>query len=130
MKKWIYNLFIPHKRYLKVFCFKLLGIFWPPIPKICHTYPTMMKLDTVIPYLRKIQKIYKSRNTSLKFCWHQHFFTGNQQILLFQEIQIWIGFWYIISNSFNFSWVFNNCFEKHGYNFDDARKNAIWAFLK
>ena len=28
-----------------------------PLPKICHTYPTMMKLGTVIPYLKKIQKI-------------------------------------------------------------------------
>ena len=27
-----------------------------PLPKICHTYPTMMKLDTVIPYLKKVQK--------------------------------------------------------------------------
>ena len=27
-----------------------------PIPKICHTYPTMMKLGTVIPYLKKIQE--------------------------------------------------------------------------
>ena len=26
------------------------------LPKICHTYPTMMKLDTLIPYLKKIQK--------------------------------------------------------------------------
>ena len=26
------------------------------LPKIRHTYPTMMKLGTVIPYLRKIQK--------------------------------------------------------------------------
>ena len=25
--------------------------------KMCHTYPTMMKLGTVIPYLRKIKKI-------------------------------------------------------------------------
>ena len=25
-----------------------------PLPKICHTYPTMIKLDTVIPYLKKI----------------------------------------------------------------------------
>ena len=25
-------------------------------PKICHTYPTMMKLSTVTPYLNKIQK--------------------------------------------------------------------------
>ena len=25
-----------------------------PFPKICHTYPAMMKLGTVIPYPRKI----------------------------------------------------------------------------
>ena len=28
-----------------------------PLPKIFHTYPTIMKLDTVTPYLKKIQKI-------------------------------------------------------------------------
>ena len=39
------------------------GLFWSPLPKIRHTYPTMMKLGTVIPYLRKIQKMYKSRDT-------------------------------------------------------------------
>ena len=44
------------------------GLFGPLLPKICHTYRTMMKLGTVIPYLRKIQKIYKSRDTSLEFC--------------------------------------------------------------
>ena len=27
-----------------------------PLPYICHTYPTMMKLGTLIPYLKKIQK--------------------------------------------------------------------------
>ena len=37
------------------------------LPKICHIYPTMMKLGTVIPYLKKIQKIYKSRDTPLEF---------------------------------------------------------------
>ena len=42
----------------------------------------------VIPYPKEIQKIYESRDTPLAFCWHQHFFTGNQQILLYQEIQI------------------------------------------
>ena len=96
----------------------------PPVPKICHTYPTMIKLGTVIPYPRKIQKIYKSRDTPLQFCWHQHFFTGNQHILIYQEIQIQIAFWYLISNSFNFSWVFKDCFVKHGNNFDDASKNG------
>ena len=30
-------------------------------------YPTMMKLRTVILYLRKIKKIYKSRDAPLKF---------------------------------------------------------------
>ena len=33
-------------------------------------------------------KMYKSHDTPLGFCWHQHFFTGNQQILLHQEIHI------------------------------------------
>ena len=28
----------------------------PYFSKTCHTYSTMMKLGTVIPYLRKIQK--------------------------------------------------------------------------
>ena len=35
-----------------------------PLPKICHTYSTMMKLSTLMPY----QKIYKSRDTPLEFC--------------------------------------------------------------
>ena len=29
----------------------------PLLPNICHTYPTMMKRGTVIPSLKKIQKI-------------------------------------------------------------------------
>ena len=53
-----------------------------PLPKICDTYPAMMKLGTVTPYLEKIQKIYESRDT------HQHFFYGNQQTLLHQKIDI------------------------------------------
>ena len=39
-----------------------------PLPKICHTYPTVMKLGTVIPYPKKILKIYESRDTLLEFC--------------------------------------------------------------
>ena len=33
------------------------------LPKIQDAYPTMMKLGTVIPYLKKIQKMYESRDT-------------------------------------------------------------------
>ena len=40
----------------------------PLLPKICHTYHIMMKLGTVIPYPKKIQKIYESRDTLLEFC--------------------------------------------------------------
>ena len=52
-----------------------------------HPLP-IMKLGTVIPYLKKIKKIYESRDTHPEFCWHQYFFTGNQQSFLYQEIQI------------------------------------------
>ena len=70
-----------------------MGLFWVAhgwgegkkalLPKVCHTYPTMMKLDTVKPYLQKIQSIYKLRDTHLEFCWYQLVFTGNQQLLLY-----------------------------------------------
>ena len=36
-----------------------------PLPKICHTDPTMMKLGTVVPYLKKIQKTYKLQDAPL-----------------------------------------------------------------
>ena len=39
-----------------------------PIPKICHTYPAMMELGTPIAYLKKIQKLYESRDTSPEPC--------------------------------------------------------------
>ena len=51
-----------------------------------------------------MQKIYELNDTPFEFCQHHHFFIRNQQILLYQEIQIQIAFRYIISNSFNFFW--------------------------
>ena len=39
-----------------------------PLPKIYHTYPAMMKIGTVVPYPKKIQNIYESRDTPLDFC--------------------------------------------------------------
>ena len=56
----------------------------PPLLNVCHTYPTMMTLHTVIPYLNKIQKIYESNDTPIEFA----DVTGNQQVLLQQETQI------------------------------------------
>ena len=34
-----------------------------PLLKICHTYSAIMEIGTLKPYLKKIQTIYKSRNT-------------------------------------------------------------------
>ena len=61
-----------------------------PLLKICHTCLTMMKL--YITYLKKLKNIYKLRDRFLEFCWHQHFFKGNLQLLLYQKIQIKIAF--------------------------------------
>ena len=36
--------------------------------KMSHTYIAMMKLRADIPYLKKIQKIYYSRETALQLC--------------------------------------------------------------
>ena len=62
------------------------GLHSPFIKSV--TDPKIMELGTVILYLKKIKKKYKSRNTTLEFCWHQHFLIRNQQLLLYQEIQI------------------------------------------
>ena len=40
----------------------------PHFSKMCHTYPTMMKLGTVILHTKKLQKINKSRETPFEFC--------------------------------------------------------------
>ena len=38
-------------------CSRMVGGQKGSLPKICHTYPTIMKFDTVVHYLKKIQKI-------------------------------------------------------------------------
>ena len=98
-----------------------VGAKSPPLPKISQTNPTMMKLGTIIPYLKKIQNIYESRETSPRFCWHQYFSREISKFFLYQEINVYIAFWYRISNYFKFSWVFKDLFNKPGYNFDDVR---------
>ena len=102
-----------------------MGLFGIVLPKICPLYPAIMKLGTVIPYLKKIQKIYESHHAPLDFCWHQFFFTKNQQILLHQEIQIEIAYWYINFYFSNLFWIFKNFFNKHDSSFDDVSENGF-----
>ena len=39
----------------------------PPLLKMCHTHPTMMKIGKFITYLKKIQKLYESSDTPPEF---------------------------------------------------------------
>ena len=39
-----------------------------PLPKTCHTHQAIIKLGTVKTYLKKIQKVYKSRDVPLEVC--------------------------------------------------------------
>ena len=57
-------------------------------PKICYTYPTIMKFGKGILYLKNPKNIKKSRDSPREFCLYQHFFTGNQQLLLDRNADI------------------------------------------
>ena len=73
-KKWenykdltqFFNLFQdrPFQGYSRIGC----GQKCPRLPKVCHAYTTVMKLGTVTPYLKNIEKLYESNETHLDFC--------------------------------------------------------------
>ena len=89
-KKWTFPLRIFSvnvNKFTGNWCFQLDGPFRGysriggskrhPAPKICHTYPRIMKLSTIVPCIKKIQKIYRSRDTPHELYWHQDFFNRN-----------------------------------------------------
>ena len=61
---------------------------YSPIPKISRTYTTTIKLVTVIPCLQKIKKYMNQVTHTMSSADISIFLTGNQQILIYQEIQI------------------------------------------
>ena len=72
-----YEEFVLANNVLSLFRMGLFGAAYGwrevPLTKICHACPIVMKIGTVIPYLKRIQNIYKSDDTTLEFCSHQHF---------------------------------------------------------
>ena len=60
----------------------------PPHPKIYHIFSYNNETWHNYTLPKEFQKMYESRDRLLEFCWHQHFFTGNQQLLSYQKIQI------------------------------------------
>ena len=75
-----------------------------------------MKLSTIFPHLKKIQKLYKSHDTSLEVCWHQQIF------IISGNTDNYIIFIYIFSNFFDFYWVFEGCFIQQHCSFDEVNK--------
>ena len=90
----------------------------PPLPKICHTYSTMMKLCTLIPYKKKNQNTGTSHDTPLEFCWHQHFSPGICKYCYIKKYRYRLHFdtLFLIPLTFFESW--------NDYNFDDVSKNS------
>ena len=97
-----------------------------PLPKICYKYPPIMKLDTFVPYIKKIQKhIYINHLTHSISSWRQltsAFFRKKFSIFVISgnidKNFISIHNLYI----FDFFWVLKGCFDQHDCNLDDASK--------
>ena len=69
--------------------------------KVCYTGPTMIKLGTSIPYLKKMQKYknhvtHSSSSADISFFFHQKLI-----VLLYKEMQVKNGFYHVFSNSFD-----------------------------
>ena len=58
----------------------------PSLKSVTHILQRWTWHSYTLP--KEDKKIYESRDTPLEFCWHQHFFIGNQQVFLYQKIQI------------------------------------------
>ena len=56
-----------------------------PLPKIGRIYLTMMKLGTVIPYQKKNPEKHVNQVAQPFVLPNQYLFTGNPQLLLYQE---------------------------------------------
>ena len=102
------------------------GVEKGSLPKICHTYPTMRKHWHIYTYIKKIHNKYKSRDTPLAFCWYQHFFSRNQQLSLYQDCRYSLHFNTYFLILLISIWVFKDCFNKHGCNFDVRKIKVFW----
>ena len=75
-----------------------------PLPKICSTYPTIMKLGAVTPYPKKIRKINESRDTPLISA-DISIFHLKSATMLYQEIQrLYFGTYFLFILTFLESW--------------------------
>ena len=102
-----------------------------PFPKICHSYPTVVKFGKVMHYLKKIQKINKWCDTRLSATDISIFYRKSANFALSENTDVDFQMC-IISNSFNFSSVFEDKYSlnKYGYNLMMSVKMATIDLLK
>ena len=74
----------------------------PPTPRLERGAKRSPSLKSIIHILQRWNVAQLYHDAPHDFCWHQYFFIGNQQILLYQKIQIYIAFWLVISYSFDY----------------------------
>ena len=90
-----------------------------PVPKTCHTYPTMMKLGS---YTLHKEDPKKDMNYVLLTSAFVHQKSSNFAISINTDIGcILVHNFY---SSFNFFWIFTDWFNKYRYDFDDVSKNG------
>ena len=85
-----------------------------PVPKICHRYSTIIKLGTVIPYLEKMQKIYKSCDTASEFLLTLAFFYQESSICHIEKYGYRMNFDIYIDIDWMFSKKWLQIFSKTG----------------
>ena len=92
------------------------------------TYPTMMKLVTLIPYLKEIQKIYKSCDTPFEYCRHQYFLPEITKFSYIKKYRYRFYFDTLFLILLTFLSL-ERFFNKHGSNFDNVSKNDYSKLL-
>ena len=75
-------------------------------------------------YLKKIQKIYESRDMPFEFCWHQHFWLEIIKFYYIKKYRYRLHFDTYFLILLTFLETLKLFLNKHGYNFDDVSKNS------
>ena len=92
--------------------------------KNTHIYPTMMKLGTVIPCLKKIEKHMNQVTHPVNSADIYHPEICKFSYIKKYRYRLHFDTWFLIL--ITFFWVFKNFFNKHANNLDDVSENGYF----
>ena len=98
------------------------GVKKAPHPKICHTYPTLMKLGTVVPCLKKIQKYINHVAHLLSSADISIFSPKISNFCYIRKYSYRLHFNACFLGFLTSFWVFKCCFDKYWWICDDVSK--------